>query len=76
VQIQLSQDGDRGLLRIEDNGSGFSPALHQSKGLGLRIMHYRTQMMAGSLKLEAARPHGTVVCCRFPHAPCGLPEGS
>jgi PAS domain S-box-containing protein len=76
VQIQLAQDGDRGLLRIEDNGSGFSPALHRSKGLGLRIMHYRTQMMAGSLKLEAARPHGTVVCCRFPHAQHGLADGS
>jgi len=76
VQIQLAQDGDRGLLRIEDNGSGFSPALHQSKGLGLRIMHYRTQMMAGSLKLEAARPQGTVVCCRFPHAQHGLSDGS
>jgi nitrate/nitrite-specific signal transduction histidine kinase len=39
-------------------------------------MHYRTQMMAGSLRIEAARPHGTAVFCRFPHAQHGLSEGS
>jgi PAS domain S-box-containing protein len=76
VQISLCHDADRGLLRIEDNGTGFNPAVHQSKGLGLRIMHYRTQMMAGSLRIEAARPHGTAVFCRFPHAQHGLSEGS
>jgi PAS domain S-box-containing protein len=67
VQIDLRCDGDRGLLCIEDNGSGFSPALQQSKGLGLRIMHYRAQMMAGSLRIESARARGTVVSCWFPH---------
>jgi PAS domain S-box-containing protein len=76
VHISLSQDGDRGLLRIADNGTGFNPTVYQSKGLGLRIMHYRAQMMTGSLRIEPARPHGTVVCCRFPHAAHGLQEGS
>ena len=66
VQIELRCDGDRGLLCIEDNGSGFNPALQQSKGLGLRIMHYRAQMMAGSLRIESARARGTVVRCWFP----------
>ncbi len=66
VQIELRCDGDRGLLCIEDNGSGFNPAMHQSKGLGLRIMHYRAQMMAGSLRIESARARGTVVRCWFP----------
>jgi PAS domain S-box-containing protein len=75
VEITLRQDGDRGLLRIEDNGTGFSPALDQSKGLGLRIMHYRTQMMAGSLRIEPLRPQGTIVSCWYPQTPPGLPEG-
>jgi PAS domain S-box-containing protein len=68
VQITLRCDGDRGLLRIEDSGSGFNPAVHHSKGLGLRIMHYRAQMMAGSLRVESARACGTTVSCWFPHA--------
>jgi PAS domain S-box-containing protein len=67
VQISLCFDGARGLLRIEDNGNGFNPAIHHSKGLGLRIMHYRAQMMAGSLRIESARARGTIVSCWFPH---------
>ena len=66
VQVELRSDGDRGLLCIEDNGSGFNPAMHHSKGLGLRIMHYRAQMMAGSLRIESAKARGTVVRCWFP----------
>ena len=66
VSIELRFDADRGLLRIQDNGHGFNPAMHQSKGLGLRIMHYRAQMMAGSLRIESARSRGTVVSCWFP----------
>ena len=68
VQIELRCDADRGLLCIEDNGSGFNPAMHQSKGLGLRIMHYRAQMMAGSLRIESARARGTVIRCWFPRS--------
>jgi signal transduction histidine kinase len=66
VSIALRFDAERGLLRIEDNGNGFNPATQQSKGLGLRIMHYRAQMMAGSLRIESARARGTVVSCWFP----------
>jgi PAS domain S-box-containing protein len=66
VTIELRGDGERGLLRIEDNGVGFNPAATQSKGLGLRIMHYRAQMMAGSLRIESGRARGTVVSCWFP----------
>jgi PAS domain S-box-containing protein len=66
VRITLTADNDRGLLRIADDGSGFNPALLQSKGLGLRIMRYRAQMMAGSLRIESARARGTTISCWFP----------
>jgi signal transduction histidine kinase len=66
VTIELRHDGDRGLLRISDNGHGFDPGSQQSKGLGLRIMHYRAQMMAGSLRIESAPSRGTTVSCWFP----------
>jgi PAS domain S-box-containing protein len=66
VQITLCADGDRGLLRIEDDGSGFNPSTLQSKGLGLRIMRYRAQMMTGSLRIESAKARGTAVSCWFP----------
>jgi len=76
VHITLRCDGERGLLRIEDNGTGFNPAVHQSKGLGLRIMHYRAQMMTGSLRIESARSRGSVISCWFPRGLHDLPEGS
>jgi PAS domain S-box-containing protein len=66
VHIVLRHDGERSLLRIDDNGQGFNPALQQGKGLGLRIMHYRAQMMAGSLRIESSRGRGTIVSCWFP----------
>ena len=66
VSIELCHDGERGLLRVTDNGHGFEPAAHQSKGLGLRIMHYRAQMMAGSLRIESSRARGTTISCWFP----------
>ena len=67
VRIKLCADGDRGLLRIADDGGGFNPAV-LSKGLGLRIMRYRAQMMAGSLRIESARARGTTVSCWFPRS--------
>jgi two-component system, NarL family, sensor histidine kinase UhpB len=67
VRIQLRVDEDRGLLRIEDDGGGFNPSTHQSKGLGLRIMRYRAQMMNGSLRIDSAKSRGTTtVSCWFP----------
>jgi signal transduction histidine kinase len=66
VRITLCVDGERGLLRIEDNGVGFDPATLPSKGLGLRIMRYRAQMIAGALRIESARARGTTVSCWFP----------
>src|SRR5204863_323851 len=65
-EVLEASNGERGLLRIEDNGSGFNPAMTQSKGLGLRIMHYRAQMMAGSLRIESGRARGTIISCWFP----------
>ena len=66
MRITLAADDERSLLRIADDGSGFDPATLQSKGLGLRIMRYRAQMVAGSLRLESARGRGTTVSCWFP----------
>jgi PAS domain S-box-containing protein len=70
VLVQLKVDGEHGQLRIEDDGSGFN-TLDGSKGLGLRIMHYRAQMMAGSLSIESIPERGTVVTCTFPRGHAG-----
>ncbi len=66
VRIELRADGERGLLLIEDTGTGFNTASRGPKGMGLRIMHYRAQMISGSLRIESSPAFGTRVCCWFP----------
>ena len=50
VNMELSIDNGRIILVIKDNGPGI-PEKPDSKGMGLRIMGYRTKMIGGSLEL-------------------------
>jgi len=58
-------------MRIEDNGDGFNPSIQQSKGLGLRIMHYRAQLIGGYFRCEGGE-QGTLVTCRVPRTHCSI----
>jgi PAS domain S-box-containing protein len=55
-----------GLLMIEDDGVGLSDATTRPAGLGLQIMHYRANMIGGSLDVRQRDSGGTVVRCEFP----------
>ena len=69
VKIQLRSEGDDGLLRIEDNGTGFSQihrADRPSSGMGLKIMRYRAEMFGGRMENISSIPGCTCVECRFP----------
>src|SRR4029077_4076266 len=45
VVITLEPMGDRYLLKVRDDGSGFSPAAKAQTGMGLRIMNYRARVI-------------------------------
>ena len=72
VIIQLTRakfDGGSGrqlALRIEDNGIGFSEPLDAHKGMGLRIMEYRSRMIGATLRIQRGAAGGTVVTCVLP----------
>ncbi|HPD15525.1 MAG TPA: PAS domain S-box protein [Planctomycetota bacterium] len=66
VMIRLFSRGTRGLLSVEDNGSGIPDDWHQRSGLGLRIMTYRARMLGGTLRIARAPGGGTLVSCQFP----------
>ena len=68
VMIALAASGGRGALTISDNGSGIQMPSPVNKGMGLQIMNYRAKMIGGALDVGQGKPHGTVVCCRFPIA--------
>jgi len=65
VAISIDLDETEAILFIRDNGSGFTEAVKNPHGMGLRIMKYRAGMIGGSLEVGPAGGGGTVVSCRF-----------
>ena len=54
-------------LRVEDDGSGFSPeAVAKTDGIGLHIMEYRARSIGGTLRVGSRPGGGTRVCCLVP----------
>jgi signal transduction histidine kinase len=50
-------------LVVENDGLDFPAGQIQSKGLGLRIMRYRAEIMGGSLDIQKKSDGGTAVTC-------------
>ena len=67
ITLELRLAGEIGILRIEDDGAGFS-AEKKSNGLGLRTMRYRASVIRGTLQIDSKPESGTVVTCSFPVA--------
>ena len=65
VQINLSRRADMVLLSIRNNGLPFPSMKDQRPGVGLRIMHYRANLVNGELEFKPA-PDGTTVSCSIP----------
>ena len=61
VLIKLVQEDDQLLISVEDNGKGIGEA--ESKGMGLRIMAFRAQMINASLNIRERPGGGTRVSC-------------
>jgi PAS domain S-box-containing protein len=66
IVIRLGVEGEWATLRVIDDGAGFSAASRNGAGTGLRIMHYRAELIGAQLTIKAARPHGTIVTCSLP----------
>ena len=76
VIIGLREEGDALILEVRDNGTGMKTVAtseeqsHPSKsGMGLRIMKYRAELIAGTLDLAINQPRGTTVRCVLPVSP-------
>lgn len=66
VAINLSGEPACLTLTITSNGLTFPSMIDQSKGMGLRIMNYRANLIGASLQIKAGRSNGTVVTCTLP----------
>ena len=73
IKLEFHLDGNIGILRITDDGVGFSVGKGPN-GLGLRTMEYRASVIKGTLKIDSQPGAGTVVVCSFPITVGGLGE--
>ena len=64
VQLEASNAGR--VLRITDDGSGIGTLQRSNRGMGLRIMSYRAEVIGAKLDIRRGEKGGTVVSCVLP----------
>jgi PAS domain S-box-containing protein len=66
VVMSLAEQDREILLRVVDDGRGISHVPINSKGLGLRIMRHRANLIGGRLSIAPAGDCGTELVCTLP----------
>jgi signal transduction histidine kinase len=69
LRIALLEDGGRMSLSVSDDGVGLPERLPQDKGMGLRIMNYRANLIGATLQVGRGPAGGTRVVCSLPSVP-------
>ena len=63
IEIELFATKGQPALRVADNGIGFKKAAKEPKGMGLRTMNYRADLIGADFAISKRPGHGTVVIC-------------
>ena len=63
IEISLAAAGRSVTLAVADNGKGLPRKLPKRKGMGLRIMRYRAEVIGGAVVVEPQPGGGTRVAC-------------
>jgi signal transduction histidine kinase len=66
ILVRLERAGDKCMLTVRDDGTGFLAKPVASKGMGLHIMRYRANMIHASFHIAAQPEGGTVVRLTWP----------
>jgi signal transduction histidine kinase len=66
IVLRLERSRKEMVLRVIDDGVGFSDEVKPKQGLGFHIMHYRARLMGGRLEIDSSKRSGTWVSCYFP----------
>ena len=63
ITIELKARGQNVAISVADNGTGLPELNTERKGMGLRIMKYRANVVGGSLVITNPAEGGTTVSC-------------
>lgn len=63
LNIELKKIGNKIHLNVRDDGIGIPDAIDLMKGLGLRIMFYRAEVIGASINIYRNGERGTIVSC-------------
>lgn len=67
INLQLYQDETEIKVSIRDNGKGFSvETLGEGKGLGLKLIRERVEMLGGSMEINSTPSQGTQISFQVP----------
>jgi PAS domain S-box-containing protein len=67
IAVRLKSEGDLVTLEIADDGTGLVEAPCGPTGMGLRIMHYRAELIGAKLAIKPNKPSGTHIVCALNH---------
>ncbi len=76
IRIELTSGKGNTTLKVANDGKDFPRVLAKKKGIGLKIMKYRAQMIGGMLSIGRGRRGGTIVTCTFPNHGLALGTGN
>jgi signal transduction histidine kinase/CheY-like chemotaxis protein len=65
IVIALARQNGEMSVEVRDDGVGLPAERASQKGMGLRTMNYRAQMIGAQLAIAPAAPAGTVVRCSW-----------
>ena len=63
LMVSLDATRDTLMLSVTDDGSGLSPAARSKKGMGLRIMAYRADLIGGTFDIQNLPAGGARATC-------------
>ncbi|MEX2463761.1 MAG: PAS domain S-box protein [Balneolaceae bacterium] len=61
VVIEMEADSDKLILTIQDDGTGFAEDWDKKKGLGVRIMQFRSNLIGANLQIRKSRLGGAAI---------------
>ena len=74
IEIELLRREQGLRLQVRDDGIGLAHSPVREKGMGLRIMKYRAEVLGGSLQVLGNPDGGTTVVCEIAEGQLALPE--